>query len=258
MQKKNLNWDPERAQVAELAEGVYARCEIDNMGWIDAGGFTVVVDTLEQPASFSEVRREIVRTAGEQPVRYVLNTHTHPDHVALNEDFRREGAEIINGRTAPPPAEGLNVEGDKRAVRLIPMGGCHTNYDCIVWLPGEKVMFVGDLFGWGLIPWMGNLTEDRRTLLLDTYSRLLEYAPETVVPGHGPLCSGDELRRWRDYFLWLIETVKRKLMEGYRPDQINSSVIPPPEDMRDWWRFVEWKHEDSIRKVAKATGRQWR
>lgn len=248
----------EQPRLFKPADGVFVRIEIDNMGWLDMGGYTIVVDSLEQARAEPEVVGAIEQTVGTQPIRYLINTHTHPDHIALNRVFRRMGAEIINAGTFQIPVEGLQLEGDKRSLRVWLLPGCHSRHDCVVWLPGEQVLFVGDLFGWGLIPWMGNLKLERRQLILDTYQKLLDCRAKTVIPGHGPPCTSNELARWRDYFLWLIETVEAMRDKGYAPGHINRTSLPPPEDMVNWWRFVEWKHDDSLRKVVKAVFREWR
>ncbi len=247
----------ERPRIFKFGEGVYVRREIDNMGWIDLGDSTAVVDTLEQPSAAKEVLTEMERTVGSQPVRYVLNTHLHPDHVALNPLFERRGAEIINAATRNIPPDGLQIDGTNRSLRMIPIPGCHTPQDCVVWLPAEKVLFVGDFFGWGLIPWMGNLKKERRQLILDTCQRLIDFKPQTVVPGHGPLCSDTELARWRDYVLWLIDEIEGQIARGVPPENIGQDNPAPPDDMLDWWRFAEWKHQDSVKKVVKAIVRQW-
>ncbi len=245
----------EQPLLRQLAPGVFARQEVDNMGWVDMGDSILVVDTLEQPTAEAAVWQALRETVGDRPVGWVLNTHTHPDHVALNPAFERAGAEIINARTRELPASGLTVEGKKRSVQMLPMPGCHSHGDCVVWLPAERILFVGDLFGWGLIPWMGNLTGERKQLIVDTYRRLLDLRPQTLVPGHGPLCGDAELRRWLDYFLWLIDQAGARIRAGIKPAEIDSKAIPPPPDMLDWWRFRQWKHADSLKKVVKALAR---
>ena len=98
-----------------VAEGFCVRQAIDNIAWIDLGEFGLVVDALEQPELEEEVFASIGATLGEKPVRYLINTHTHYDHVALNEAFqRRHHATVINAQTTSIGREGIRYEGSKR------------------------------------------------------------------------------------------------------------------------------------------------
>jgi len=243
------------ARIIEVADGFYARQEVDNTAWIDLGGYAIVVDALERPELEDEVFAAIAETIGGTPVRYVLNTHAHYDHVALNPAFeRRCGSEIVNARTAAIPPEGRWFEGTRRKAQMLPMPGCHTRDDCVVWVPGDRALFVGDIFGWGLIPLMTALNAETAQHLLDTYARLIAFDAATVVPGHGPLCSTAELRRWVEYFGWLRDEVAKAISAGKGDFEIMDAVAPP-EDLRGWWRFLQWKHQDSLGKVVTAVRR---
>lgn len=249
---------PEEPKIITLAEGFHVRQEVDNIAWIDLGGYAIVVDALEQKRLRDEVFEAIRATLGETPVRYVLNTHTHHDHVALNDAFRkRHGAEIVNERTADIPSEGRWFQGERRRALMLPMGGCHTSEDCIVWAPDDRVLFTGDLFGWGLVPLAGGLSDERAALLLGRYRRMIELDPRVVVPGHGPLCSRAELERWVEYFHWLGREAADAARRGKSDAEIDRQLAPP-EDMTGWWRFTQWKHADSVSKVLRAVRRGWR
>jgi len=59
----------------------------------------LVVDT--QFAQMADkLLAEIARLSGNKPIRYVIDTHVHPDHVGGNERFRRAGRAIVAGNVA--------------------------------------------------------------------------------------------------------------------------------------------------------------
>ena len=242
--------------LAQPSPGVVVRVAVDVMGWADMGSWTLVVDALEQPELAPEVLREMAdSTGGGKPPRIVLNTHLHADHTALNPAFQRQfAAEIVSARSAPLPSAGRTFTGDNgRLVQFIPMPGCHTDDDCIVWLPGDRVLFTGDIFNWGIIPWDRPLTAEKFGLLKETYRRLIAFAAATVAAGHGPLATGAELRRQLAYYEWLPGVVRDALDHGHDENAIvNGNAIPPPQDMCHWWRFTMWKHRDSLKKVCRA------
>ncbi|MFP4056628.1 MAG: MBL fold metallo-hydrolase [Candidatus Brocadiia bacterium] len=243
-----------KAQLITVADGVYVRQAVDNMTWTDLGDYAIAVDALEQPELESEVFQAIQSTLGDRPVRYLLNTHTHGDHTALNPAFqRRYGSQVVNQRAADIAPEGRWFEGARRRVQMLPMPGVHSGEDCIVWVPDARVLCSGDLFGWGMIPLVGGLTDEVAEDLMDAYSRMLELEPRAVVPGHGPLASARELKRFVDYFRWLCEAV-RGAAAGASERELQKAV-PPPDDMRDWWRFASAKHPRNVGIVARAVGR---
>ncbi len=249
-------FDPEAPKLLLLGEHVHVRQEIDNIAWLDLGGAVLVVDALERPELEGEVFSALADTVGTTPVRYVINTHTHYDHVALNAVFQKRcGAEIINMQTTELGPDGYWIEGRERGVRVLAMPGCHTDQDCVVWVPDDRVLFVGDIFGWGLIPWDRTLTADKRELLLATYERLIAFDAAHVVPGHGPVCTTAELQRWVEYFNWLPDMVRTARETELTDAEIKASGVPAPEDMHSWWRFLLWKHADSVGKINHALKR---
>jgi len=245
--------DPaETPTIVSVSDGFYVRQAVDNIAWIDLGEFAVVVDALEQPELEDEVFEAIRSTIDGKEIRFVLNTHTHYDHTALNDAFRREfGSEIVNQQTCRISPDGRRFDGARRSLLMLPMGGCHTSEDCIVWAETDKALFVGDIFGWGLIPAESGLDRRMAARLLETYKRLIDFGASVVVPGHGPVATGAELKRWVEYFNWLIDEVARAVAAGRTDAQIVTET-PPPDDMKGWWRFVLWKHSDSLGKVAAA------
>ncbi|RPI64487.1 MAG: MBL fold metallo-hydrolase [Planctomycetaceae bacterium] len=256
--ENNAPQDPaDVPKMLTLAPGFCVRQAIDNIAWIDMGEYAVVIDTLEQAELEEEIFAAIQKTIGNKPVRYVINTHTHYDHVALNDAFRRRyAAEVVNAQTKCVPPEGLRYDGTKRSIQILSMPGCHTEEDLVVWVEPERALFVGDIFGWGLIPLIVNLRRETADTLVNTYTRLIKLAPDVIIPGHGPLCTTTELKRWLAYFSRLQADVAAACKAGRDNDDILRSIAPP-EDMKTWWRFLKWKHQDCIAKVLKAVRKGW-
>ncbi len=244
-------------KIIQLSGGIWVRQEIDNIAWIDLGGFALVVDALEHVEKADEVFAAIERDLGQLPIRYLINTHTHYDHVALNDAFvGRFGCEIVNAETAKIGPAGKWFEGSERRVLIQPAPGCHTDHDCIIWCEPDRVLFVGDIFGWGLIPLIAQLRPDNTQHLLETYQRLIDFDAKVVVPGHGPMATTADLRRWLEYFDWLVGKVTAAVAAGASDSQIIDE-IQPPADMLHWWRFVARKHADCVVRIAKSIRRGW-
>ncbi len=93
----------------KVSEGVYAALQADGERFNDCNsvvligeGGVVVVDTFTSPATARWLLAEI-RKITDQPVRFVVNTHWHGDHIGGNQVF--SGAEIIGHKTHPEDIE---------------------------------------------------------------------------------------------------------------------------------------------------------
>ena len=213
---------------------------ISNAGFVVTDDGVVVIDALGSPALADELLAEIRRVTP-QPVRYVIVTHYHADHIYGLQALKAAGATILahsagrvylNSDTAQKRLEASRIElspwvDDK--TRLVPadqwidgeetrlrvgsfdflvrhVGPAHTPEDVVVFVPQLGVLFSGDLFFRGRIPFVGQA--DSR-LWIASLERLIDYKPRVVVPGHGPVSTEPmaDLQLTRDYLLHLRQTM---------------------------------------------------
>jgi len=203
---------------ARLSDHAYAyTAEGDpNTGIVIGDDGVMVIDTQATPVMAQDVIRHI-RQVTDKPIKYVVMSHYHAVRVlgasayepqeifasqATLEMIRERGrqdmdseigrfprlfrsAESIPGLTWPTITfEGeLTVWMGKLEVRLIHVGGGHTRGDTIVWLPGEKVLFSGDLVEYNAGIYTGDAQLAEWPGSLD---RLAALQPERLVPGRGP------------------------------------------------------------------------
>lgn len=241
----------------EIGDRTYAWVQPDGSWWLNNAGVVVgddavlVVDTCATAARTRRFLDAAEEVAGGRPIRYAVNTHQHGDHtygnsllpaatVVIGHELMREGLRadpVIDGCPpfwAPVPdwgpvtrrlpdlavADRLTVHVGGRRVELRHPGGpAHTTGDLIAWLPGERVLFAGDLVFAGLTPlvFMGSLTG-----ALAALDWIAGFEPEVVVPGHGPVLRGraeiervlDEHRR---YYRWVLEVGRAGLAAGLDP-----------------------------------------
>lgn len=100
--------------------------------------------------------------------------------------------------------------GDKQ-VDLIDLGPAHTDSDTIAWLPGERVVFTGDLlFNEGHpIMWAGPVEN-----WIAACKFIDDLDPEVVVPGHGPITDIQAVRNMGAYFEYVRDEARKRWDAG--------------------------------------------
>lgn len=230
---------------AYMVQGVSAQGSAGNRNFISNAAFVVtpegvlLVDALGSPALARELLAEIRRITP-APLRYVVVTHYHADHIYGLQVFKdagatviahRDGALYLNSETARLRLEASRedlapaVDAGTRLVAadrwidatttlqlggldfvLQPAGPAHTAEDLVVWVPQLKLLLAGDLVFRGRVPFVGQADSGRWIAALDA---LLALQPQTIVPGHGPVSNSaqSDLALTRDYLVFLRKSM---------------------------------------------------
>ena len=213
---------------------------ISNAGFVVTDDGVVAIDALGSPALATELLAEIRRVTP-QPLRYVILTHYHADHIYglqvlkaagatilahesgkayLNSDTarqrlqssRRDIAPWIDADTRVVPAdrwldqEDLTLRVGTTDIQVRHVGLAHTPEDLVVYVPDSGVLFAGDLVFRGRIPFVGEA--DSRHWI-ESLGRLIEIRPKVLIPGHGPASTEPvaDLELTREYLKYLRTTM---------------------------------------------------
>jgi glyoxylase-like metal-dependent hydrolase (beta-lactamase superfamily II) len=111
--------------------------------------------------------------------------------------------------------------GDKR-VLLIEVGPAHTRGDAVVWVPGDKTLFTGDILFKDAHPvvWEGPVSN-----WIAALRRLLDMDIETVVPGHGPLTDKSGLAEQLHYLEVLTKEARGRYDAGMSVEEAARDLI---------------------------------
>ena len=120
----------------------------------------------------------------------------------------------------------LVIRGPARRVELVTLAG-HTPDDVIMLLPQDGIAFLADLLFVGFHPYLIDGNPDDWLQSLNTIER---QDVATLVPGHGPLGTMDDVRRLRDYIAAVDELAQDLARRGAVPD----ASLPVPEAFRSW------------------------
>jgi len=102
-------------------------------------------------------------------------------------------------------------------VLLFDFTGFHSDSDILILLPGERMLFTGDVFWGGQLPVLGETTGAEFRRLLDNWKAILDAAPElaTVVPGHSDVpLTVDQFREMYAYFSRAWDDVREAKAAG--------------------------------------------
>ena len=171
----------------------------------------------DQFAPLSPKIMAAIKQISNSPIRFLVNTHVHPDHTGGNENFAKTGAVLIsrdelrdrlahpapaaNGTPGvPAPAAALPVvtyEGrltfhmNGEEIRLIAIPRAHTDGDTLVYFPNSDVIMSGDFYRSIQYPNIDRANGGSLNGMLDGLGVIIGLAgPNTkIVPGHGPVVS---------------------------------------------------------------------
>lgn len=101
----------------------------------------------------------------------------------------------------------LDLAVGGKAVELHMLGPAHTAGDVLVWVPGDRAVFTGDLLFIGGTPimWAGPLGN-----WLAACDRILALGAENIVPGHGPMTDAAGVRRMQQYLRWVDREARQR------------------------------------------------
>jgi cyclase len=176
-----------------------------------------------------------IRKVSQAQVRWIVNTHYHPDHVGgngvvgpdaiiISTAFTRSHAKkpiqenSVNETVGP---KGLMLYLGGHEVRIHHPGPAHTQGDLVVYFPDEHAIATGDLFLTNSCPAMDDGDMENWIVALD---QMLALPVEHVIPGHFELATKSELQRFRNYLADLRDQVARMYQQGMPLAQIQTSL----------------------------------
>lgn len=210
---------------------------ISNSGFVVTGNGVVVFDSLGSP-SLAEKMYGLMRQVTEQPVRKVIVSHYHADHIYGLPFYKTLGAEIY----APAGAQkyiGSEQARNRLAERrksLAPwvneqtyvvepdhiiskethfslgevdftlsyLGEAHSDGDMTLYIEPDRVLFSGDIIFEGRVPYLGDANTKN---WLETLQKMETAKLVALIPGHGPAASDPNaaITQTRRYLAYLRE-----------------------------------------------------
>jgi cyclase len=254
----------------KIGDGVWAAIVHDegkaggNAGFVVGDGGVLVIDTFQDPEPAAGLLAEI-RKITKLPIRFVVNTHYHLDHVNGNDVFAAVGAVLISHKNArgwirtenikmidPPvtPEKKARVQsialptlvydtsvdlylGSRRVnVRYYPG---HTGGDSVVSVPDAHVVFCGDLLWKDHIPNLIDASTPQWIQTLDALRK--DYGESTWVPGHGGVANAADIATFKKYLVDLRAIVREA--SGLSGEALVQAILPGLKATYGKWGFFD-------------------
>lgn len=252
-------------EVTKLVDGVYSTLassdKESNSGIIDLGDEVLVIDTMNSKDSAADLKKAAETLTGKK-VAYVVNTHGHQDHITGNSLFKEttriittkrvnEDIKKAGGTDATETFEKeRTIKGSKRSVRIMDFGYAHSASDSIVYLPEDKIVFMGDF--------KYVLSYGDPTKLESVLNEIVKLngSPELngVVWGHGP-GTKDDIKLLLKFMDWGKAAVKSSLEKGETIDQAQETPLPKEFT---WDKEVERMSRDYLKYMYRITEKNFR
>jgi len=201
----------------------------------------IVVDTKNPGDDNYNRLMEEIKSVSNLPVKYVLNTHHHPDHVGTNQKFIDAGAQVValealktnmasDGRTKDIPgrptvtfAKDYDLKFGGAEVQAHSYGRGHTGDDTMVYFPDLKVVMVSDQItdATPIVDFANGGSAVEWTQILDG---VLKLDFDMAIPGRGEPKTKTDVADYRVKFATVITRAKDAIKAGATKDTLASQV----------------------------------
>ena len=227
----------------KIADNVYMfRYEGHQAMFVVTSEGVIATDPISENRPAAAAYLAEIRKVTQAPIRYVIYSHGHADHIAGGKPFKDAGAIFVAHRLAKESLARMNradivpideAVDDKRTitlggteVELLYVGKNHSDNTLVVRLPRERIIFTVDF-----IPVRGLMFQNMPDSYLpdfeESIKRVLAMEWDRMVPGHGPIGTKQDVQNVLTYLQELSAEVKKAADAGKCPDAAKNEIKLP-------------------------------
>ncbi len=206
----------------------------------------------DQFAPLTEKIKAAIATFSDQPVRFLLNTHWHPDHTGGNVNMGKTGTVIVAhdnvrkrlavdnfiemfGMEAPAmDSTGLPIitfdntltfHLNSNEIHISHVSNAHTDGDSIVYFRDANVIHTGDIYFAGMYPFIDTDSGGSTKGVINALQQVLAMSDDktAIIPGHGPLSNRKNLSAYFDMLKSISSRIRDMIAKQATLEQIQAA-----------------------------------
>lgn len=259
-------------ELVKVTERVYLFRNVVNSTLIIGERGVAVIDTQVNPVMARRLLAA-VRSVTDKPILYAINTHYHWDHTNGNAVFHEAGATIVaremtkdfmvsrsprqeaflvsrgfklgDAPVLPTQtfAQELELDLGNQPLHLVHLGKAETDDATAIRIPTEECIVSGDTVMTGSFPIFGQPVMNEGLMAnhdwINTIKELRTYAPQHVLPGHGPLAHDAEMELLIQIESYFLTEVRKRFEKGMSLNalltEIEANLPPWIRDIAEVW-----------------------
>ena len=242
-------------EITKLADDVYLfRHQFHQAIFITTPKGVIVTDPINADAA-AWLNAEIKKLT-DQPVRYVIYSHHHNDHITGGSVFAGQAIFVSHALarpnileaadpTTPVPdltfTDRLSIDLGGTQVELIYTGKNHSDNSLVMLLPQRKLLFAVDFIPVETVAYR-TLKSDYPDEWIESLKKVEQLDFEVLVPGHGKIGRKDHVRLFRGYLEDLRAAVLEHVKQGRSLEETKQAVRLPKYEQ--WQRYADWFPEN--------------
>jgi glyoxylase-like metal-dependent hydrolase (beta-lactamase superfamily II) len=242
-------------EITKLADDVYLfRHQFHQALFITTPQGVIVTDPISADAAIW-LKTEIAKLT-DQPVRYVVYSHHHNDHITGGSVFAGSATVVSHAAarekilqaadpTTPVPdvtfTDRMFIDLGGKHVELIYTGKNHSDNSLVVLLPQNKLLFAVDFIPVETVAYR-TMRSDYPDDWIESLKQVEQLDFEVLVPGHGKIGRKEHVRLFRGYLEDLKAAVLEQVKKGASLEETKKTVRLPKYEQ--WQRYADWFPEN--------------
>lgn len=243
---------------AKLSDDVYVITgKGGNLGLLIGKDGNILID--DQFAPLTNKILDVIHNLTNQPIKFLINTHWHPDHTGGNENFGKLGSLIISHENVrerlsteqfiefmerkikPLPVEALPIitftdsisfHIKNETVQIFHFPNAHTDGDSMIYFKENNILHTGDIFVKNRYPFIDTSSHGTIDGIIGALEKIIPLLNKEslIIPGHGDISNLTDLYEYLSMLQDVRNNISSQINKGYSIKQILESNPTSPFD----------------------------